>query len=190
MRHVLVIVVVASAVLAVGCASTKDIYVDYDRNADFKSYKTFAWGPVHDQSERPSNPLMHSRLKNAIEYYLTEGGLVEDTENPDLVVTYYGKSREQVSFTTTSMGYGYGPGWGWDPYWGGMGGMGMSTTTPHVYEEGTLIIDLWDTAKKTVVWRGSAGAVLKEDPSKQAEQIDEAVARIVEKWQKEYRKAQ
>ena len=187
MRNVFVIMAVA--VLAVGCASTTDIFVDYDRNADFESYTTFSWGPDHDEWMKGTNPLMHSRIKNAIEYYLAEAGLVEDPDDPDLIVTYHGKSREQVSFTTTSMGYGYGPGWGWSPYWGGMG-MGMSTTTPHVYEEGTLVIDIWDTAKKTVVWRGSAGAVLKTDPSKQAEQIDEAVARIVEKWQKEFRKAQ
>jgi len=185
MKHVFVFVAVA--VFAVGCSSTTDIYVDYDRNADFASYETFAWAPEHQEWMEGSNPLMHSRLKNAIEYYLTEAGLVEDTDNPDLLVTYHGKSREQVSFTTTTMGYGYGPGWGWSPYWGGMG-MGMSTTTPNVYEEGTLVIDIWDTARKTVVWRGSASGVIPSEPSKQAEQIDEAVARIVAKWQKEYQK--
>ncbi|MFC2173535.1 hypothetical protein ACFLU6_13015 [Acidobacteriota bacterium] len=39
-----------------------------------------------------SNQLMHSRIKNGIEYYLTEGGLAEVESNPDLKVTYHTSS--------------------------------------------------------------------------------------------------
>jgi hypothetical protein len=161
------------------------VHVDYDRSADFNSYKTFAWARTPDTSLEGQSPLMHSRVKNAIEYHLTTGGLTQVTENPDLYVTYHTSSKQEVQLHTTGMGYGYGGGWGWDPYWGGgMGGMGSSTTTSTTYERGTLIIDIWDARKKEAVWRGSAQAVVKDNPQKQAKQIDKALQKISKKFEK------
>jgi hypothetical protein len=131
---------------------------------------------------------MHSRIKNAIEYHMTEGGLVEDTGNPDLYVTYHTSSKEEVQLHTSSMGYGYGAGWGWDPFWGPGFGGGSTTTTSHSYERGSLIIDVWDAKKKEVVWRGTAQAVVKQNPQAAAKQIDKAIAKIVKTWDKMYAK--
>ncbi len=127
---------------------------------------------------------MHSRVKNSIEYHLTEGGLVEDTENPDVYVTYHTRTREEMQLHTSSMGYGYGGGWGWDPYWGGMGGFGSSTTTSHTYQRGSLIIDIWDAKKKEAIWRGTAEAVVKNNPQRVAKQIDKALIKIVKRFDK------
>jgi uncharacterized protein DUF4136 len=170
--------------LTVPLAAQK-VFVDYDRSAMNNDYKTFAWAKTPDTSLQGESPLMHSRIKNAIEYHLTEGGLIEDTENPDLYVTYHTSSKEEVQLHTTSMGYGYGGGWGWNPYWGGMGmgGMGSSTTTSSTYERGSLIIDIYDAKKKEAVWRGTAQAVVKQNPQKAANQIDKAVNKIVKKYQ-------
>ena len=91
-----------------------------------------------------------------------------------------------MTYSTSSMGAGFGPGWGWDPYWGG--GMRTSTTTAHTYDQGTLILDLWDAKTKNMVWRGAATAVVKQKPEKLAKQIDNAVAKMIAKFDKEYRK--
>jgi hypothetical protein len=176
------------ALLAALPATAQKVYVDYDRSANFEAYKTFAWGETPETSLQGESPLMHSRIKNAIEYHLTEGGLVEDTENPDLYVTYHTNSKEEVQLSTTGMGYGYGGGWGWDPFWGGMGGMGTSTTTSHTYERGSLIIDLWDAKSKQAIWRGTAQAVVKQNPQAAAKQIDKAIAKIVKRFDKMYAK--
>lgn len=168
------------ALLVAAPAAAQKVFVDYDRSADLESYKTFAWGPTPDTSIKGESPLMHSRIKNAIEYHLTEGGLVEDMENPDLYVTYHTSTKEEVQLHTT--GYGYGGGWGWSPYWGG--GMSSSTTTSHTYERGSLIIDIWDAKKKEAVWRGTAQAVVKQNPERAAKQIEKAINKIVKRWQK------
>ena len=104
------------ALLMAAPASAQKVHVDYDQSVDFSVYKTFAWGKTPETSLQGEAPLMHSRVKNAIEYHLSEGGLVEDTENPDVYVTYHTRTREEVQLHTSSMGYGYGGGWGWDPY--------------------------------------------------------------------------
>lgn len=170
-------------------ATAQKVHVDYDAEAMKVDYKTFAWGPTPDTSLGSESPLMHSRIKNAIEYRLTNGGLIEAQEDPDLYVTYHTSSKEELRLNTTSMGYGYGPGWGWDPYWGGrmgMGGMGMgsSTTTATTYERGTLIIDIWDAEKKQAIWRGSAEAVIKQNPQKMSKQIDKMIEKMSKRFQK------
>ena len=174
------------ALLVVVPAAAQKVHVDYDQSADFNAYKTFAWASTPETSLQGESPLMHSRIKNAIEYHLTSGGLTEVEDNPDLYVTYHTSSKEEVQLHTTGMGYGYGGGWGWDPYWGG--GMGSSTTTSHSYERGSLIVDLWDAKKKEAIWRGTAEAVVKQNPQKAAKQIDKAVAKIMKKFDKMYAK--
>ena len=67
-------------------------------------------------------------------------------------------------------------------------GMTSTTTTATSYERGTLIIDIWDARKKEAIWRGSAEAVIKQNPQKAAKQIDKLVDKIVNNWQKMYAK--
>jgi len=191
MRKLLGITVVL--VLAAVPASAQKVYVDYDRTADIDSYSTFAWGETPEASMQDNNPFIHSRIKNAVEYHLTKGGLTEDTADPDLYVTYHGEATEEVSFMTTSVtyGYGYGPGWGWDPYWSGYwGGMGMGTTTTraYTYTKGTLLVDIWDAKEKQLIWRGSATDTVPENPQKGAKKIENGIEKIVKKWQKMYAK--
>jgi len=166
-------------------ASAQKVYVDYDRTADFDQYKTFAWGQSRETSVRDTSPLMDSRIKNSIEFQLTEIGMVEDLENPDIYVTYHTDEKQEMRLNTTNFGYGYGGGWGWDPYWGG--GMGSSSTTVHNYTRGTLIIDLWDTKTEEVVWRGTAESVVPSNPEKEARKIDKALKKMVKRWEKMYK---
>ncbi|HSN55338.1 MAG TPA: DUF4136 domain-containing protein [Candidatus Sulfomarinibacteraceae bacterium] len=187
--HKLVGIAIVLALVAAPAAAQK-VYVDYDRSADISSYETFAWGDTPEASLSDNNPFIHSRIKNAIEYHLTKAGLTEVGSNPDLYVTYYGESGEEVSFMTTSVGwgYGYGPGWYWDPYWGGMGG--MTTTTPIVHEAGTLVIDIWDAKTKNLVWRGTLSGTIPDDPQKMSKKVEAGIEKIVTKWQKMYAKDQ
>jgi hypothetical protein len=174
--------VVAVLILVVAPAAAITVHVDYDTEVDFDSYKTFAWWPSPETSLEESSPLMHSRIKNAIEYQLTRGGNREVKENPDVWVTYHTDPRDEVRFNTTTWGYGYGTGWNYDPHWGA--GMGSSTTTATTYTRGTLIIDIWDAKEEKAIFRGSAEAIVKEKPENAAKQIDKAIAKIAQKFAK------
>jgi hypothetical protein len=160
----------------------QQVYVDYDRDYVNKVYKTFAWAPTPETSLAEEHPLMHSRIKNAIEYYVTKGGAVEDRDDPDCYITYHTNTSEEVRYDTTNYGYGYGPGWGWDPYWGG--GMSTSTTTARTYERGTLVVDIWDAEDKKMVWRGSATAIVPENPEKATKLIDKMLKKMIKKYDK------
>jgi hypothetical protein len=184
MRRLIAAAVVAALLVTPVLAG---VYVDYDPSADLDSYRTFAWIDTPGTSLEYHNGLMHSRVKNYIEHLLTESGLVEDTENPDLNVTYHASSESEMSLDTTAFGYGWGVGFVWDPYWHGMwgmpGGMYAGSTTIRSYDVGTLIIDIVDAEKNELVWRGSAtGIMVPEDPAKLQKKIKKNIDKMVKKW--------
>lgn len=192
-----VLCLITLALLIAGPAAAQKIYVDYDKTADFEAYKSFAWGPSPETSVRDTSPLMDSRIKNSIEYQLTLMGMIEDTKNPNVYVTYHTDEKEEMRLNTSSFGYDYGPGWGVDPYWddgwggmGGMGGMGSSTTTAYKYKTGTLLIDIWDAETEKVIWRGSASSVIPSNPAKEAKKIEKALKKMMKEWEKMYKKDQ
>jgi len=163
-------------------AAAQKVYVDYDRNAIKNDYRTFAWqetGPTLQEFA----PLMHTRIKNGIEHYLTTRGFIEDLDNPDLYVTYHTSSHEELQFSVTGYGYGYGAGWGWDPYWGGPSASGGgANTTISTYEKGTLVIDIWDAKTNEIVWRGTASAVVSENPKKAQKTVEKALEKMVKQF--------
>ncbi len=154
-----------------GC-SGKSTTIDFDRDANFSQFKTFAYKsttPAEDQ-------LMDRRIVAAIEEELSQEGIQKVDANPDVYTTYHAATQSQRSWNTTGMGYGYGPGW----YWGG--GMGTTTTREVQYEVGTLVIDVWDAKKKQLVFRGLVSGTISDNPQKNAKNIRKAVAEIFEKY--------
>ena len=177
-----------SAVLAIMALITgpalAQVHVDYDRSVDFSSFKTFAWANTEAPNLAEEAPLMHSRVKNAIEYQLTTAGMREDTQRPDVFVSYSTATKEEVRMSTSHMGFGGG--WGWDPYWGG--GFGTSSTSVHTYDRGTLVLDIWDASSKNAIFRGTAEGTVPSNPEKAGRQIDKSIEKIVKKFDSMYRK--
>ncbi len=81
--------------VAAGCSSMK-VNHDYDRQADFSSFKTFAW---HDSGTNvaDTDPLAHERFVNAVNSQLRTHGLSEVSSNPDIFVTYNAEESQQMS---------------------------------------------------------------------------------------------
>jgi len=179
--------VVAALLLMAAPAFAQKVYIDYDKDYDFDSTETFAWAKTSETSVEDVNPLMHSRIVNAIEHYLTMGQLREVESDPDLYVTYHTSTKENLSLNTTSFGYGYPGGW-YGGYYGGYGyggmGMGSTSTTVSTYETGTLVVDAWDPKTEKLVWRGTAtNMTVADNPDKMMKRIDKALSKIVKKWQ-------
>jgi hypothetical protein len=162
------------------------VYINYDKSYDGSAVETFAWAETAETSVANTDPLLHSRIVNGIEYYLTLGGVREAESNPDVYVTYHASTKKELSIDTSVHGYGYPGGWGYyghRPY--GYGGYATSSTTVREYERGTLIVDVWDAASNQLVWRGTAANIaVIENPIKMEKKIDKALKKIVDKWRK------
>jgi hypothetical protein len=158
------------------------VTIDYAHDFDFDAVKTFQY--VDTAESNAKNQLMADRVTSMLKKQLTDGGLTEVTENPDIYVTYHYTSQENTSYNTTSMGYGgYG---GYYGRWGGwgMGGMATSTTYETKYTEGTLIFDAYEPGDKKLVWRGTGTVTVKAKPEKQIQQVDSILKKLGAKWDK------
>ncbi|MEO8585072.1 MAG: DUF4136 domain-containing protein [Acidobacteriota bacterium] len=149
-----------------GCSSI-ETKVDYDRNASFSSYKTFAFKDVRS----PDSPISMRRVQGAIDRTLTSRGFARADGTPDLWVVLHTRTRRQTQVTTYNSGWGWG--WGWrGAYW--------NNARVQQIPIGTLIVDLIDTRAKELVWRGSASRILESDetPKDRDENVQEAVNKL------------
>ena len=168
------------AILLTSCSSVR-VAADYDREANFDNYKTFAFfKPGIDKVE--ISDLDKRRILRAIEAELMAKGMTK-SENPDMLVSMFTESNQRVDIYNNAWGagaWGWGGGygrWGWGPGWGygGYGGSQVSTTT-----EGMLFIDFVDADKKELIWQGSGtGYLVTKNVEKKEARIKEFVAKTM-----------
>jgi hypothetical protein len=164
--------------LFTSCESIKVSY-DYDKSAQFASYKTYQF--TKEALSIPIQEITRQRLLTAIESELALKGL-KKSDNPDVLIDIKVRAKEKqtaTANTTGTGGYGYG-GYGGYRY-GGWGG-GFSTTTINYdsYTEGTVFIEMIDSAKNQLVWQGRAVGTVQEDitPEKRETNIKNGVKQV------------
>ncbi len=154
--------------------STVRVASDYDKEANFSTYKSFAfYKPGIDKTK--VNDIDKKRILRAIENNLLAKGF-NKAETPDLLVSIFTKENERVDVYNNNFGYG----WGWNPYWyGGYGGNSVSRTT-----EGSLFIDLIDTKTNSLVWqgKGTANLINSSDIEAKEQRINEIVTKILAEY--------
>ena len=106
------------------CSSVK-VVSDYDTKVDFSTYKTFAFYKKGIDKASVSD-LDKKRIMRAIENELIEKGFTK-SENPDLLISIFTKSREQVNVTDNNLGYGFG--WGYNPWFFGSTNLNINQYT-------------------------------------------------------------
>lgn len=153
----------------VSCGSLVSVNADYDKKVDFSTYKTYAYYKTGIDKVEISD-LDKRRILNAIDQQMLAKGFIK-SENPDLLINIFTKSREQVNVNQ------FNAGWGWNPYM--MGGRQTTVTTS---TEGTLYIDFIDAKKKEMIWQGEGTGILTKNTSKKEERINEFVTKIVAQY--------
>lgn len=141
-------------------AMAQTVKVNWQDNAPFADYKTYAWQPSNNQGAEFYRQWVHKDVDDE----LAQKGLrrVDPNQNPDVFLYYHVLSQEVMDSTTTDDGLGWGGGpWG---YWGGWGGWGdwggfgpdIAQTEAQPRMMGILAVDIVDAKKKDLVWRGQA----------------------------------
>ena len=172
--------------LAFASCSTVKVHTDLDSSVDFSKYKNFEYYGWADGSDKILNDLDKRRIEKAFADELYKRGMGYVAKDGDMVIALYivTETKTQTTATTTSMGggyggyggyYGYGPGYGW--------GAGHSTTqvSSYDYQVGTLVISMYDAAKKQLIWESSASGELS-DPGKREKSIPYVVSKIMKDY--------
>ncbi len=166
----------AAAVLAfAGAAAAQDVNTDFDKSYDFSKIKTFSakiatgWG----------NSIGESTVLKDIQGGIAAKGWAPAAEGQaDVEVLIHGSTKQRHNLNTFYTGMGGG--WGYR----GFGGMGMATASTSVsdYTEGTLLVDIYDTKTKQLVWRGTAVDEIKEKQDKREKQMAKASEKLFKKF--------
>jgi hypothetical protein len=149
------------------------VNVDFDKEADFASFKTYTWA----KGTPAKNPLMDQRITDGIDKQLAAKGLqnLEASANPDVVVLYHAAVGTETQLNTMNTG-----GYRWGYRWGG--GMGTSTTTVEKIPIGQLTVDIGDAKTKKLLWMGNASDTLSDKPEKNEKKINSALEKMFKKF--------
>jgi Domain of unknown function (DUF4136) len=132
--------------------SAQHVKTHYDRNANFAQYKTYSWEQV-----KTRDPLDVERIKSAGDAALAA------------------KCRTRVESGGDVSIVAIEGGWRWR----GFGAFGPTTDTN---QESTLIVDLFDTKTKQLLWRGGFTYTLSNNSDKNVKNLDKRVEKLFEKF--------
>ena len=157
-----------SMILVPAIAMAQDVKVDFDKAFDFSTVKTYAirigtgWG----------NDLGERRVLAEFDEAISAKGWKKAPEgqaNVQVVLNGATSTKRSAStFYSGGMGgYGYRYG-GWG------GGMGTSTTVVDEYTVGTLVVDMFDTKSKNLIFRGTASDEISDKAEKNVKKLEKA----------------
>jgi hypothetical protein len=156
-----------------GKAAAQQVKTDYDRSANFAQYKTYSWEQVKTQ-----DPLDVDRIKTAVNSALAAKGWTQVDAGGDVSIVAVEITRNQQTLNTFYDGLGGG--WGWRRFGGG--GFGEATTTTETYKVGTVVVDLFDTKTKQLIWRGAESDTLSNNSNKNIKNLDKGVEKMFKQF--------
>lgn len=155
------------AILLTSCASVR-VTSDYDTQATFDNYKTFAfYKPGIDKVE--ISDLDKKRILRAIEKEMLVKGFTK-SESPDLLVNINTKTEKNINVYNAGIGYG------WGPWYSGYNRQISSSTN------GVLYIDLINSKDKQLIWQGRGSGYLTYNVKKKDARTQEFVTQILAKY--------
>lgn len=168
---------IAVALLA-ACASKPTIRSNVDPAADFSKFQTYGFLDEVTGRAAAYDSFATRYIKTAIDNEMQKRGF-QKSSNPQLLVNTHVQTKDKVKVTESPSGYyGYRYGmYGW--------GAGVSTTVDN-YTEGTLNVDVVDSATSRLLWEGVAiGRVHEKSRDDPQPAIDEVVRQVFEKFPKQ-----
>jgi hypothetical protein len=136
------------------------VTTDYDHSANFSQYKTYSWIKV-----QAGDSLWADRIQQDVDAQLVAKGWAKVATDGNASISAFESTQNQTSLETFYDGFGGGR------RWRGFGGMGTSTTTTDVTKVGTVVVDIFDTQNKQLIWRGKESADLGGHPNRNAKSL-------------------
>ena len=169
MKKSKLLLVAVSLLLLCSVALAQQVSVNYNHNANFSQYHTYAWGSNNKNAIQ--NSILAQVAQQDIEAAMSQKGLqkVEESQNPDLILTASGGEHESTSYNA----------WGMRGIGGGMGGI-----SPQQNYETTMVVSLYDLKQKELVWRGIAENTLSNNGNKNQKNVEKAVEKMFKQWPK------
>nr|WP_319397809.1 DUF4136 domain-containing protein [uncultured Carboxylicivirga sp.] len=173
-------------VLLSSCDGIK-VITDYDKSVDFTNYKTIKFYGWEKNSDQILSKFDKDRIENAVSLEFRKRGHEVVELDADLVISLYVITETQTrEMATTDYYGGYGPYFGYGPRWGWGAGYGYATirTEKENFQVGTLVISVYDRAKKELIWEGAAKGTVGDNIRNKEAKLNHAVGKIMYKYPK------
>ena len=174
-----VLTVLLMFLLMVAGIYCQDVHYNYDQATNFAAYKTYQWVDLPGPGDAVPDQLIDLAIKRAVDEQLAQKGLTRVEKDADLRVAYHAVIHEEKGVNLSAFGTGAGP-------WGGLGGWGNGSVTGQTstIPVGMLLIDMYDPAKKQLIWRGDATKTidLKKNPDKNYRNLQKVMARVFKNY--------
>jgi hypothetical protein len=152
------------------------ISTDYDHSANFSQYKTYSWLKV-----QAGDSLWADRIQQDVDAQLAAKGWTKVDSNGNASITAFRSTQEQPTLQTFYDGFGGG--WGWRGRGGfGGGGLGMSTTTTEDTKVGSIVVDIFDSQSKQLLWRGKESSDLGDNAEKNTKALAKDMADLFKRF--------
>ena len=164
-----ILMMAAFLCFASAAVSAQSVYVNASPNATSR-VTTRTRGARIKTPNQIANSFLAQEAQSQINTQLQSKGLkmVQESENPDLIVVISGGMKTQTSYNA----------WGMRGIGGGMGGI-----TPEQSVSATLVVDIYDVKAKELAWRGVGQGTLNEKNfQKNMQMVDKAVVNMFKKY--------
>ena len=164
MKNITLILALFSFVLITSCNAV-NVTTDYDRSANFTSYKTYSF---HEKGlqKLSINDLDKNRIISSIDKEMATKGFTKVSANADLVVNVLTSSSQEIRVDNDMYRYGY---------WGGYQNVSD-------YTAGKIIIDIIDDKRNILVWQGVGSDLNLSNISAKNEKIPQAINEVLSKF--------
>jgi hypothetical protein len=153
-----------------GNAAAQKVTTDWDHSANWSQYNSY----YIQMQNNFGDQLAQQRIIKAADSALQSRGWkkVPTIDNASAAVLINGSGQKQQTATTMYTGGGFA-GWGW-----GGGGGGMATTSTQTFTVGTLVVDIFDTKTKQLLFRGQASETLSDKAEKNTSTLYKAMEKM------------
>jgi len=157
------------ALMACVVATGQDVKTNSMPGTDFSKYHTYKW--VNIEGAGHPDQIVDAEIKQSVDSQLASKGLTKTEENADLYVGYQVAVDQEKQWNAYGMGGGI--------RWGG-----IETATSSTIDVGTLVLDMYDPARKQLVWSGHATKTI--DPKSSQEKNEKNLNKAMEKLLKTF----
>jgi hypothetical protein len=164
------IAITAAILILPAIAAAQDVKIDYDKAFNFAPVRTYSitlgtkWG--NDLSER--------RVLTEVDEAIAAKGWTKVDTNPDVQVVLHGATQTKRNASTFYSGMGGYGGYGY----GGFGGMGTASTVVNEYKVGMLVVDIFDSKSKGLIFRGTAEDEISDNAERNQKRIEKASTKM------------
>jgi len=161
--------IAALLLIAATAVNAQSVNTNYMPGTDFSKYRSYKWVSVDGAQQ--VDQILEQQIRSAVDKQLASKGFTKKDGDPvDMYVGYQVAMDQEKELNAWGA-----PGWRFN---------GMASVTTSTVDVGSLAIDVYDPAKKELVWRGAATETVSKSgsPDKKQERLDKAMEKLLKKF--------